>query len=106
MSDTWYDELIVYDPMPVITAEDSEEVKQWKRQLLQKIKEEENVVTLYNVIDTRTGNFHPVAIVKEKNARWFIPALLEETGPAAEPETEAEPKAEPAPKKSRSKSTT
>lgn len=40
MSDTWYDELIVYDPMPVITAEDSEEVKQWKRQLLQKIKEE------------------------------------------------------------------
>ena len=32
------------------------------------------MVTLYNVIDTRTGQFHSVAIVKERNAKWFIPA--------------------------------
>ena len=67
------------DPMPVITAEDSEEVKQWKRQLLQKIKEEENVVTLYNVLDTRTEKIHSVAIVSEKNVKWFIPIVKEET---------------------------
>lgn len=35
-------------------------------------------VTLYNVIDTRTGQFHSVAIVKKKNARWFVPAPVEE----------------------------
>lgn len=32
------------------------------------------MVKLYNVIDTRTGMFHSVAIVKKKNARFFIPA--------------------------------
>ena len=31
-------------------------------------------VTLYNVIDTRTGQFHSVAVVKEKNAKYFVPA--------------------------------
>ena len=33
-----------------------------------------NYVTLHNVIDTRNGQFYSVAIVKEKNARYFIPA--------------------------------
>lgn len=32
------------------------------------------MVTLYNVIDIRTGQFHSIAIVKERNAKWFIPA--------------------------------
>lgn len=31
------------------------------------------MVTLYNVIDTRTNQFHSVAVVKEKNVKWFIP---------------------------------
>ena len=31
-------------------------------------------VTLYNVIDIRTDQFHSVAIVKEKNVKYFIPA--------------------------------
>jgi hypothetical protein len=34
----------------------------------------DKLVRLENVIDTRTGKFHSVAIVKEKNAKWFIPA--------------------------------
>lgn len=32
------------------------------------------MVTLYNVFDTRTNQFHSVAVVKEKNVKWFIPA--------------------------------
>ena len=32
------------------------------------------MVTFYNVIDTRTNQFHPVAIVKERNAKWFVSA--------------------------------
>lgn len=32
------------------------------------------MVTLKNVIDTRTGQFHSVAIVKARNAKFFIPA--------------------------------
>lgn len=32
------------------------------------------MVTLRNVIDTRTGKHHSIAIVKEKNARYFVPA--------------------------------
>ena len=32
------------------------------------------MITLYNVIDTRTGNFHSIAVVKKRNAKWFIPA--------------------------------
>lgn len=35
------------------------------------------MVTLYNVIDTRTNQFHSVAVVKEKNAKWFIPFVEE-----------------------------
>ena len=33
---------------------------------------------LKNVIDTRTGLFHSVAVVKEKNARYFVPQVVEE----------------------------
>lgn len=32
------------------------------------------MVTLKNVIDTRTGQFHSVAIVKQRNEKFFIPA--------------------------------
>lgn len=32
------------------------------------------MITLYNVIDTRTEQFHSVAIVKEKNVRFFVSA--------------------------------
>lgn len=34
---------------------------------------------LKNVIDTRTGLYHSVAVVKEKNARYFVPQVVEET---------------------------
>ena len=33
-----------------------------------------NKVTLYDVIDTRTGQYYSVAIVSERNARYFVPA--------------------------------
>ena len=32
------------------------------------------MVTLYNVIDIRTMQYHSVAVVKEKNVKWFRPA--------------------------------
>lgn len=32
------------------------------------------MITLNNVIDIRTGLVHSVAIVREKNAKYFIPA--------------------------------
>lgn len=31
-------------------------------------------VTLYDVIDTRTGQYYSIAIVKEKLAKYFVPA--------------------------------
>lgn len=31
------------------------------------------MVTLYNVIDTRTNQFHSVAVVKQRNAKYFVP---------------------------------
>lgn len=34
----------------------------------------DKLVTLYNVTDTRTNQFHSVAIVKERNVRWFVSA--------------------------------
>lgn len=37
----------------------------------------EEYVILYNVIDTRTGLHHSVAVVKQKNARWFVPEAEE-----------------------------
>ncbi len=36
------------------------------------------IVRLYNVIDTRTGQFHSVAVVSQKHAKWFVPAEPEE----------------------------
>lgn len=32
------------------------------------------MIILKNVIDTRTGQFHSVAIVKIRNAKYFVPA--------------------------------
>ena len=32
------------------------------------------MIRLYNVIDTRTGRFHSVAVVSRKNAKWFVEA--------------------------------
>lgn len=29
--------------------------------------------TLYNVLDIRTNKFHSVVIVKERQAKWFVP---------------------------------
>lgn len=34
-------------------------------------REVETMITLYNVIDIRNDNFYSVAIVKERNAKWF-----------------------------------
>lgn len=31
------------------------------------------MVTLYNVIDTRTGKFHSEAVVYEENVKYFKP---------------------------------
>lgn len=36
------------------------------------------MITLYNVIDIRTGQFYSVARIKPRNARWFVPAEEEE----------------------------
>jgi len=36
-----------------------------------------NIVTLYNVIDTRTNQFHSVVRVKERLARFFVPFVEE-----------------------------
>lgn len=36
------------------------------------------MVKLYNVIDTRTNQFHSVAIVHEKKVRFFVPANEDE----------------------------
>lgn len=36
------------------------------------------MVTLYDVIDTRTGQFHSVAVVKERNVKYFVEAEEEE----------------------------
>ena len=32
------------------------------------------MVRLYNVVDTRTGRFHSVAVVSRKNVKWFVEA--------------------------------
>ena len=32
------------------------------------------MIKLENVIDVRTGQYHSVAIVKERNAKYFVPA--------------------------------
>ena len=30
------------------------------------------MIRLYNVVDLRTGQFHSVAVVSQKNAKWFV----------------------------------
>lgn len=35
-------------------------------------------VTLYNVMDIRTGKVHSVVIVKARDAHWFVPIEQEE----------------------------
>lgn len=32
------------------------------------------MVTLYDVVDTRTGQWYSVVVCKRKNAKWFVPA--------------------------------
>lgn len=36
------------------------------------------MVTLYNVIDTRTGKFHSEVIVKQRMVKFFVPAEEED----------------------------
>jgi hypothetical protein len=36
------------------------------------------MITLYNVIDIRTGQHYSVVIVKQRNAKWFVPAPQKE----------------------------
>ena len=52
------------------------------------------MVTLYNVIDTRTNQYHSVAVVKERNVKWFVPQPIQES-PVVEPVPE--PESEPVP---------
>ena len=35
-------------------------------------------VKLYNVVDTRTDKYHSVAVVEERNAKYFVPYVEEE----------------------------
>ena len=32
------------------------------------------MITLYNVMDIRTYTFYKIAVVKKRNAKWFVPA--------------------------------
>lgn len=32
------------------------------------------MITLHNVIDIRTGQHYSVVIIKQRNAKWFVPA--------------------------------
>ena len=36
------------------------------------------MITLYNVLDTRTNQVHSIAIIKEQNAKWFVSVESEE----------------------------
>lgn len=35
------------------------------------------MITLYDVIDIRTGKVHSVVRIKERLARWFVEAFVE-----------------------------
>lgn len=39
-----------------------------------------NLVTLTNVTDIRTGKFHSVVKIKERLARWFVAEEEEQNG--------------------------
>ena len=46
-----------------------------------------SLIKLYNVVDIRTNQFHSVAIVKERNVKWFVPIIIVESEEAEnEPE--------------------
>ena len=36
------------------------------------------MIKLYNVIDKRTNQFHSVAIISEKNLKWFEEVVVDE----------------------------
>lgn len=36
------------------------------------------MVTLFNVIDKRTNQFHSVAIISEKNLKWFEEVVVDD----------------------------
>lgn len=36
------------------------------------------MITLYDVMDIRTGNIYSVVRVKANKARWFVPAPVDE----------------------------
>lgn len=36
------------------------------------------MIKLYNVIDKRTNQFHSVAIISDKNLKWFVDANEEQ----------------------------
>lgn len=38
------------------------------------------MIRLENVIDTRTGRFYSVAVVSQRNAKWFVEAEPPEEG--------------------------
>lgn len=40
------------------------------------------MVTLYNVIDIRTDQFYSVAVVKQRNTKWFREVNNENIDPA------------------------
>ena len=61
MADIWYDSLMV-GTLPLDPVE------------REKIMKEETYITLTDVIDTRTNTYYSVAVVKERNAKWFVPA--------------------------------
>lgn len=42
--------------------------------MARRTQEDMKMVTLFNVMDIRTGNVYTVAKVKASKARWFIPA--------------------------------
>ena len=35
-------------------------------------------ITLHNVLDIRTDKFHSIVIIKENQAKWFVPVEEEE----------------------------
>lgn len=37
------------------------------------------MVTLYNVVDIRNNQFHSIAIVKERNVKWYVPEKTKNT---------------------------
>ena len=48
------------------------------------------MVKLQNVIDTRTGKFHRMAVIKDSYARYFVPADPETKEPISENKSEQE----------------